>query len=120
MSDPIIQWLPNVPECPLIDGYKRDTVESRLISSVDAGLNKIRNRYLAVPTNTTESFIMSKSQYNDFMVWYENTLRRGALRFTKKDPITDSMKVYRVRSQPTVAPVSANKLKVTLELEIMP
>ena len=120
MSDPIIQWLPNIPQCPLLQDYRREEVESRLISNVSAGLNKIRNRFLAVPIDTTESFILTRSQYNDFIQWWNTTLRRGALQFAKYEPISDSVRTYRARNQPSVVPIGGNKLKLTLDLEIMP
>ena len=120
MSNQIIQWPSGLPQCPLLQDYRRDEVESRLISNVSAGLNKIRNRYLAVPIDTVESFILTRTEYNDFMEWWNSTLRRGSLQFYKYEPISDMVKVYRARSQPNVSPVGGNKLKLTLDLEIMP
>lgn len=116
----MITWPSNVPECPLLEDYKRDEVDSRLISKVDAGLNKIRRRYSAVPINVTESFIMNKTQYSVFRDWYDNVVKGGSLVFSKHDPLSDTDREYRFVGVPSYAPVGGRYIKVTLQLEVMP
>lgn len=119
MSD-VVAWPEGINQCPLLEDYKSDQVESRLISNVDAGLRKIRNRYLAVPTNTTESFILTRQQYNAWLTWFNDVARRGGKRFTKYEPMSDAVKEYRFRTPPSISPIGGNRVKLSLELEIMP
>ena len=112
-------WPNTLPQCPLIDGYSRTPVESRLISTVDAGARKIRNRYLAVPENTTEVYMMTKAQLATFRTFFKDDIKRGAERFIKKDHTDDVDKEYRFTSPYQEAPAGPFLTKVTCNLEIM-
>ncbi|AHX01185.1 hypothetical protein M316_0120 [Nitrincola phage 1M3-16] len=113
-------WPETLPQSPLIEGYSRSPVESRLISTVDAGARKIRNRFLAVPENTTEIFMMDAQQLAAFRVFFEDEIKRGAERFIKKDPSDGQEKEYRFRSPYSEDPAGPFLTRVTCQLEIMP
>lgn len=112
-------WPTTLPDCPLLDGFSESTVDSRLITSVDAGLTKIRNRYVSVPTLVTERYILNKSQFLAFKDWWNNDTKRGAERFIKTNPITGNDVEYRF-----VDVYEMNMIgilyEINLSLEILP
>lgn len=112
-------WPAVLPQCPLIEGYNRTPVESRLISTVDAGARKIRNRYLAVPENTTEVYMLDRDQLIAFRAFFKDDIKRGAERFIKKDHTDDVDKEYRFVSPYKEDPAGAFLTKITCSLEIM-
>lgn len=117
-----IDWPATIDPRPQVESYNREPMNSRLESSVDAGLPKVRNRYTAVPTQVTESFILDKDEYLTFMNWYENTTKYGSLPFNKLDPVKEVDAVYKFRrgSVPSVTALGGLTYMLTLNLEILP
>jgi hypothetical protein len=117
-----IDWPSNIDPRPEVDSYSREPMNSRLETSVDAGLPKVRNRYTAVPTNVTETFILDRTEYLAFMTWYEDTTKYGSLPFNKLDPVKEVQAVYKFRrgSVPTVTALGGLTYMLSLNLEILP
>lgn len=112
-------WPTELPQAPLLDGFTSQRMDSRFVSSVDAGLKKVRNRYRAVPKNVTENLSMSEAQKNIFDNFYENILGGGALRFIREDPETLINVSYRFTSVPTYE-FNGARYRVSYTAEVLP
>lgn len=117
-------WPATLPQAPLIEGYESEMKDSRFISNVDAGLNKVRNRYRAVPKNVTENYILKNSQKQIFANFYNDTLAGGSSRFIREDPETLVTMSYRMTTVPTYTPIGADKdgiiWRVAFDAEVLP
>jgi hypothetical protein len=117
-------WPDNLPDSPLLDGYAAQRKDTLLRSSVDAGLDKIRNRYRAAPKFKTERFYFTNPQKLIFEDFHENILGGGAERFIRLNPETGLNSEYRFRSEPdySLNGVDHNgpTWVVSLSLEVLP
>lgn len=112
-------WPTDLPSSPLLEGYKEQPVDSRLVSLTDSGYSKIRNRFMAVPINVTENYLLTKAQRNILLNFYKNFLGNGTSIFIKKNPITETDLIYRFKDVPDITQVGLY-FKAKLELEIIP
>lgn len=113
-------WPLTLPSSPLLDGYSQEPEDSRIVSEVDAGARKIRNRYTGVVEKVKESYILSESQYQAFVDFYKNTLKNGAETFTKNNPTTGVSSIYRFAEPYKLTQVRYPYYQITLSLEILP
>lgn len=82
-------WPENVNNSPLLEGYSRSPINSKLVSSVDAGVQKVRQRFTAAPEIIIATFIWTKPEMIAFRDWYNNDIKGGSEEFFTKDPETD-------------------------------
>lgn len=115
----MIEWPLDLPSTPLLEGYKEQLVDSRLVSITDSGYNKIRNRFMAVPIDVTENYLLTKSQRNILLDFYKTNLENGTSTFIKKNPVSEIDLVYRFRGVPDISQVGIH-YKAKLDLEIVP
>lgn len=117
-------WPADVPESPLLDGYTRQRQNSKLRTSVDAGLDKVRNRYRATPINITERYHFTNTEKQDFVTFHDDSCDGGAERFIKKNPETGIDSEYRFTAEPQYEVVGYGSdgaiWNVSLAIEIMP
>lgn len=121
-----VQWPTTIPATPLLDGYSSARQNNRVESNVDAGLSKQRARFMAVPKQVSEQFIMNNAEKTTFENFYDNTLEGGSLQFTKESPETGVNTIYRFSgdSVPEYEVAGYGKggtiWRITLSLEILP
>lgn len=113
-------WPTTLPQSPLVNGYSRQPVDSRLISMPDAGKGKIRNRYTAVPIDVNEVYLLTLDQYAIFVDFYNDIISYGADEFLKVDPITGLTKNHRFREEMYTTNFKYPYMEVSLSLEVMP
>lgn len=117
-----IQWPESLPQYPLLEGYTEEPFDNRLVTNVDAGLDKRRRRFVARPIEVSESYVMNAEQYNTFEAWYRTTIQDGSLTFIKPypyDPTMTQSREYRFVGQPSVSTNGLLRM-VSFNLEIMP
>jgi hypothetical protein len=71
--------------------YKNPVIRTQM----DAGPDKQRLRYTAVPKLFTGTAIMSDEDLDVFEGWFVNTIGYGVLRFSMPDPRTGSVREFR-------------------------
>jgi hypothetical protein len=113
-------WPATLPQSPLINGYNEVPEDARLVSEVDAGSRKIRNRYTAASEFVNENYVLTAAQYATLKSFYKTTLGNGAEEFTKENPITETDLLYRFTAPFTLDAVQFPFYLVTLPLEILP
>lgn len=120
-----INWPSSIPESPLLEGYSSTRNKTKLVSTVDAGLRKYRNRYRAVELLKSETFMFTNSEKQLFENFYENQLNGGADRFVRLNPETNIDSEYRFAPTEPTYEVSGwgndgAMWRVSFELELMP
>ena len=113
-------WPTTLPQTPLTEGYKEAPQDTRLISSVDAGHRKIRNRFTAASFAISETYWFTEAEFLIFKDFYENTLNNGSLDFTKMNPISETSRLYRFESVYDLNQISYPFFKVVIKLEMLP
>ena len=113
-------WPIELPQSPLIRGYNKTKLDSRLTTNVDAGPPKVRNRFTAVPANIRLNLVIDKEQMQVLENFYYTTLNNGVRLFEWVDPRTNQIKTYRFLSPYTENPISGDLYDVVLELEEQP
>ncbi len=112
-------WPVTLPQTPLVEGFSRSRQDARLRTSMDAGPDKVRRRYTAVPENLTCVFVMTDSQLDIFDVFYVDTLLGGALTFTWTHPMTGVSVTCRVKDEPQTVP-RKRRWAVSMVIEVLP
>ena len=113
-------WPSSLPQDLLVSEFN-DTVKDPIIrTSVDAGPDKIRRRFTAVPEYIQGKIILSASQYNTFISFWENDIKHGSLAFTWKHPITGESVDMRFRNPWSVTSKTSMYFVLSLDLEILP
>lgn len=72
------QWPSDLPQTPLLDGYKETPQEGSISFQPAVGPPKRRKRSSAVGANIEASFLMTDTQYDSFLTFYEATLQQGS------------------------------------------
>jgi len=116
MPTPI--WPTSLPQSPLIEGYSNIPQDSVMRSPMD-GYTKQRNKYTAVMSDVTESYLMSQVQYAVFKDFFRSTLKNGSTDFIKNNPETGLGATYRMSG--TYSPsFNGVTFKVKLKMEMVP
>lgn len=117
-------WPASLPKSPLLEGYSKQRQDTKLRTTVEAGLDKVRNRYRAAPKFITESFHFTNAQKEAFETFHDDTCDGGAERFIRTDPENGVDSEYRFISEPdyNVIGFTADGAvwRVDLNLELMP
>lgn len=117
-----LAWPATLPDFDntLLGRYEEQQGSTTVRSSVDVGPAKTRQRTTASVDRLTVGYVMDGSQVEDFVQFFEDTTRHGALRFEATHPRTNTIVEVRFRNRPTYTPFSTNKYKVTFEVEVLP
>jgi len=87
-------WPSNLPQSPLLEGFSSAPQDSVLRSKMD-GYNKQRNRYTASLHDVSENYLMTPSEYENFKVFFHETLGNGAKEFVKNNPESNLGEIYK-------------------------
>lgn len=121
MTTASITWPAGLPQRPLAEGYAEGFEDNTIRSAPDKGASKTRPRFTRLrPLRTGVSYLLTDAQKTLFDAFYES-ISGGALPFNWPDPVSDSPIVVLLKSN-AVGPrrVSANRWRITLELEVLP
>ena len=105
----------------LVDGFENSYRDAVVRSTVDAGPEKTRLRYSAVPEYVRGRIILKgKDDYNTFISFWKNDLKYGVLPFTWKHPITEQEVNVRFRSMWRIVAKTPTYFILEMDLEILP
>lgn len=113
-------WPASLPQTLLQQGYHQTMPSARARTQMDAGPAKIRRRYTAAVSPVKAMSNMTTTQIADLKTFYKTTLLGGTQAFDWTDPIAGGTVSFRFVTEPDWEPLSANRYKVSLDLEIMP
>lgn len=113
-------WPGSVPDKFEQRGFDYQDEDNLQRTQMGQGPDKVRVRFTAVSTLVSGNIRMSKSQYQDLLAFHRWTLMWGALTFDWVDPISGSSEVFRFLRPPWLVAVSADRVVVGVDLEMLP
>ncbi len=90
-----INWPVYLPQLAEVSFEIPDT---RLVSQMDIGPAKVRNRYTYAPISIMGRLILNAQQVTEFLTFYQITLVHGSLSFNWEHPVTDETIEMRFKS----------------------
>ncbi len=112
-------WPSDAPAKFLIDGYRRDPIDTVLRSETDTGPGKRRNRSTLQRHNIAGAMAATDAQKVAIETFYTTTLVRGALSFDWVHPETGSACTMLFRDPPGFSPRGGgSRWTVSLALEM--
>ena len=115
-----ILWPATLPQSPLIDGYSFTRGETRHLSSMDTGPDKIRPKAEFGIQKVTYPIIINASQKSDLRNFYRVNLRNGEKEFLIKLARETEFSTVRFLTPPRFSPVTNIKWRTNLDLEVLP
>lgn len=112
-------WPTTLPQYPLVNGYTRRPISSRLDFGVDSGRPILVNRATAMPDEVNENYLLTEAQRNTLHTFWKTSLKRGVADFLKLEPETKLMKLYQMSGEPVYTRVGLY-WEVKLSLRILP
>jgi hypothetical protein len=114
------EWPFSLPQVLLVEGYTESPPNTMLITEMDAGPAKRRQRYTAAPRPISGAVILSsKDQLNDLDEFYVTELKGGTLTFLWQDRNGDDQ-TYAFLEPPVYEFIEPDKIRVAMKLEIRP
>lgn len=116
-------WPSTLPQRPLRDGYQEQLETVVLRTSMDQGPAKQRKRFTAAVKPYDVSFLMTKTQLETFISFYEDDISYGSIVFDFPEPRTGVVHEFRMdlsKGAPKITPFSSEKLQVSFSVEKMP
>lgn len=101
----------------LADGFKNETQKGFSEVNPDAGSIYRRQEFTDVKDIIQGRFILTQTQYIDFMDWYRNEVRQGSLSFDYYDCRVDLTRTATILGKPTWQAVS-NQYYVSITLAL--
>ena len=113
-------WPSTLPDAPLAEGLQETFADTTLRSQTDMGPAKTRPRSTAGIGKITLAYYLTTAQYAVLKTFYQTGLAGGSLRFDMTHPISSDTIACRFLKPPAPVTLSPTRLKVMLELEILP
>jgi len=88
---------------PLAESYKEQYIDNVLRTQMEYGIIKTRKLAIKARKIISIQFIINRSEYEEFVNWYNETIASGSQSFTMQEPITDEIKTYRFYEHFTVS-----------------
>jgi len=109
-------WPPQLPLCPLVEGYSRSETDRSIRTEMDAGIPKVRNHLTATHTRTVERYSIHPKQLDILDDFFKYTLKNGSLPFWKYDFFYDTYRRCHLLKPPSVTYLSNDSCVVTLQI----
>lgn len=119
MTTALVTWDASLPTCPETQ-YSESFKDNVIRSEMDAGMQKMRQRYTRQQRMLNVSFLLTDNQKATFYTFFGN-IKGGALPFNFPDPLTGTSIVVRMTKAltgPTY--VTKNLWRIQMELEVLP
>jgi hypothetical protein len=111
-------WPINLPQVLLVDGYTESPPNTMLITEMDAGPAKRRQRYTAGPRPISGSVIVdSKAKRDTVDAFFVTELKGGTLTFTWAD-LNGITQTYAFMEPPVYNAIEPNVYRISMKLEI--
>ena len=104
-----------------VEGFEDSFKDPVIRSTVDAGPEKTRLRYSAVPEYIRgRLWLKNLDDYNTFISFWKNDLKYGVLPFEWKHPVTGETVNMRFRNIFRISTIAENQFVVEMDLEVLP
>ena len=103
---------------PLSDGFSNEPQEGYIESQPDAGLPFRRERFTDISDIINATFVLTKSEYNQFRSWYVREIKQGSIPFDYYDCRIGETRTARIVGKPRYTSNSTFfNLSITLSLD---
>jgi hypothetical protein len=119
-EDSMPSWPLALPVSPLVEGFRETPPDTVLRSTMDQGPAKLRRRTTAGAGTLTLTYMLSRSQVDTLLDFFNDSLAGGTLAFDFTHPVNGAPLSCRFRQSPAYAPINAEYFKAALELEVLP
>lgn len=113
-------WPATLPATPLINGYDEKPQNSLSRFSPDAGKPKQRNLTTAMPSDVSEQYVLTNTQWDTLESFWASDCNRGATSFLKTHPYSGLSREYIFVQPPEPEFVTTDIIRVSLRLELLP
>ena len=110
-----INWPSSLPS-PLLEGYKKEIVESVLRQNPDNGPPIARRRFTSGGETIVFKILIDDTQLTTLENFYYNTTNYGVELFNFTDPLTNTNKECQFIAPPSYEVVSQNQIKATIQV----
>ena len=119
MTTASVTWDASLPTCPETQ-YSESFKDNVIRSDMDAGMQKMRQRYTRQQRMLSVSFLLTDAQKATFYTFFSN-IKGGAFPFNFPDPLTGTSIVVRM-TKALNGPVfvTKNLWRVQFEVEVLP
>lgn len=119
---PATPWPETLPQELLLEGLELEFSEATDEEGMDSGPSYRRPLGSGANQPLAGSLWLTTTQHNTLLVFYRDALAHGSLRFRWKHPITrqDAYMRFVVGEEPIVVARAGTKIKVEMQLEILP
>lgn len=113
-------WPATVPDTFEASGFAYDSDSGVLRTDMDSGPAKARRRFTSTTKNMKGTIIMTRSQFQTWETWFQDTIFHGSLSFTMTDPVHGGSMTVRIVGSKGSKPYSwsQNGVWVSLNLTI--
>jgi hypothetical protein len=113
-------WPFTLPASPLVDGFRETLPDTVLRSPMDQGPAKLRRRTTAGTGALSLTYLLTRTEVDTLMDFFNSTLAGGALSFDFTHPVSGADLSCRFRQMPAWAPVNSEYFRAAVELEVLP
>ncbi len=113
-------WPASLPQTPLLRGFSQGLEDNLLRTEMDAGKDKVRRRFTAGIKPVRASTILTTTQKDTLITFYETTINDGADEWDWTDHLNGGTVQYRFLSPPDIRRLSGTKWEAAMQLEIVP
>jgi len=110
-----INWPSSLPS-PLLDGYRKEIVDSVLRQSPDSGPPIARRRFTSGGETIVFNIIIDQTQLNTLESFYYNTTNYGVELFNFNDPLTNTIKECQFTAPPSYEVISQKLIRATIQV----
>lgn len=90
----MVAWPVSLPQSPQFEGNSVAVEDNRVVFKADAGPVMMRQRTTGRNDQVTFTFLMTRTQLNTFMTFYETDLANGTKEFTYLDPTIAATRTF--------------------------
>ena len=112
-----VSWPSNVPNVFKNDSDSGSFKPQVLRTSMDKGPVKTRRKDTRLKSVISGQIIMSQTEFNSFVTWFNTSLGAGSLSFLFLDPYTDIEKEWIFTKEPKFKKIALTHRIVSLEME---
>ena len=119
MTTASVTWDASLPTCPETQ-YSESFKDNVIRSDMDAGMQKMRQRYTRQQRMLNVSYLLTDAQKATFYTFFDS-IKGGALQFNLPNPLGGASIVVRLTKAltgPTY--VTKNLWRIQMELEVLP
>lgn len=117
----MVDWPVTLPTDIEKDTYEEGFADTMLRSPMDTGRAKRRRRFTAAPKKLKVTKVLTSTQLDAFITFFEDTIAGGATKFNYTHPRTGgTVEVAFTKTPEPARPFGVDHYKVVLDLEVLP